>query len=189
MILRSKPVLRPFNYVVLFAAFAAGLPLIAQSIDSHIHGTAELNVAQTDRQVQIEFISPAINLLGFERAPDSAEESAHLNRVKTLLQSSSWLLGDALAECQMSTPTFTMPEFAAESHEHDAQEHAGPDTNSHADFHILYLFECAGTPLKEYRIRAFNHFDGIEKISVQWITASQQGLAELTASEPILLLE
>ena len=36
---------------------------------SHVHGNAELNVVLMEKQLQVEFVSPAINLLGFERPP------------------------------------------------------------------------------------------------------------------------
>ena len=49
--------------------------VIAQELGSHVHGLTELNVVIANQNVQIEFISPAINLLGFERASNSPEEN------------------------------------------------------------------------------------------------------------------
>ena len=45
--------------------------VIAQELGSHVHGLTELNLVIANQNVQIEFISPAINLLGFERASNS----------------------------------------------------------------------------------------------------------------------
>ena len=55
--------------------------VIAQELGSHVHGLTELNVVIVNQNVQIEFISPAINLLGFERASNSPEENKLFNEV------------------------------------------------------------------------------------------------------------
>ena len=89
--------------------------VIAQELGSHVHGLTELNLVITNQNVQIEFISPAINLLGFERASNSPEENKLFNEVLEDLQAAEWLLGDQLRDCQMSTPVFEAPEFG--SHE------------------------------------------------------------------------
>jgi hypothetical protein len=165
---------------------------MAQGLDSHVHGAAELNVAMLGEQLQLEFISPAMNLLGFERAPASTEETTLLQQVTTTLQSGEWLIGNALADCQMTLSLFEAPEYEADSHdhshEHDADEHDHSE-ESHADFHAQYLYDCADSPANSYRITAFSHFSGLEQITVQWITAARQGLAQLTASNSVLTLE
>ncbi|MCI5107915.1 MAG: DUF2796 domain-containing protein, partial [Pseudomonadales bacterium] len=165
---------------------------MAQGLDSHVHGVAELNLALLGEQLQLEFISPAMNLLGFERAPASAEESALLEQVTATLQNADWLIGDSLADCQMTVSLFETPEYDADSHDHDHEHDAdGHDHSeeSHANFHAQYLYDCADSPAKSYNISAFSHFNGLEQITVQWITAGQQGLAQLTAGNSVLNLE
>ena len=104
--------------------------VIAQELGSHVHGLTELNLVIANQNVQIEFISPAINLLGFERASNSPEENKLFNEVLEDLQAAEWLLGDQLEDCQMSTPVFEAPEFGShemseghEEHEHEHDEH------------------------------------------------------------------
>ncbi len=65
--------------------------VIAQELGSHVHGLTELNLVITNQNVQIEFISPAINLLGFERASNSPEENKLFNEVLEDLQAAEWL--------------------------------------------------------------------------------------------------
>lgn len=178
----------------LLTLIAGGQAALAQGLDSHVHGAAELNVALTGQQLQLEFISPAMNLLGYERAPTSAEESALLEQVTTTLQSGDWLIGDALANCQMTVPLFEVPEYGADSPDHDHEHDHDEDqydhnAESHADFHVQYLYDCASSPANSFQITAFSHFNGLEQITVQWITAGQQGLAQLTADNAVLNLE
>jgi hypothetical protein len=168
-----------------------------------VHGHAELNVVLAGQQIQIEFVSPAMNLLGFERAPASTEETDLLASVTAQLQTGEWLLGDALENCDMSLQLFEAPVFADHSREHHEHEHEedGHDEHehneaehevgaeAHAEFHVQYLYDCPAPPAREYRVTAFGRFSGLEEVTVQWIAERRQGLAELTAGNPLLTLE
>ena len=164
--------------------------VIAQELGSHVHGLTELNLVITNQNVQIEFISPAINLLGFERASNSPEENKLFNEVLEDLQAAEWLLSDQLEDCQMSTPVFEAPEFGShemseghEDHEHEDHEHEAGD---HADFRVQYLFDCRSAPPSNFTVTAFDRFVGIEEISVRWIVGRQQGVSNLTPSNATL---
>ena len=171
--------------------------VIAQELGSHVHGLTELNLVIANQNVQIEFISPAINLLGFERASNSPEENKLFNEVLEDLQAAEWLLGDQLRDCRMSTPVFEAPEFAShemseghEEHEHEHGEHEHEDhehvTGDHADFRVQYLFDCRSAPPNNFTVTAFDRFVGIEEISVRWIVGRQQGASNLTPSNATL---
>ena len=173
--------------------------VFAQELGSHVHGLTELNVVIVNQNVQIEFISPAINLLGFERASSSPEESQLFNQVIEDLRAAEWLLGDQLKDCQMSTPVFEAPEFGshemsegheAHEHEHEEHEHAHEDheheSGDHADFRVQYLFDCRSAPPSNFTVTAFDRFVGIEEISVRWIVGRQQGVSNLTSSNATL---
>ena len=178
--------------------------VIAQELGSHVHGLTELNLVITNQNVQIEFISPAINLLGFERASNSPEENKLFNEVLEDLQAAEWLLSDQLEDCQMSTPVFEAPEFGShemsegheehehehDEHEHEHDEHEHEDheheTGDHADFRVQYLFDCRSAPPSNFTVTAFDRFVGIEEISVRWIVRRQQGVSNLTPSNATL---
>ena len=169
--------------------------VLAQELGSHVHGLTELNVVIANQNVQIEFISPAINLLGFERASNSPEESKLFNEVLEDLQAAEWLLGDQLKDCQMSTPVFEAPEFAShemseghEEHEHEHEEHEH-EASDHADFRVQYLFDCQSAPPSDLNVTAFDRFMGIEEISVRWIVGRQQGVSNLTKNNAKLNFE
>ena len=169
--------------------------VIAQELGSHVHGLTELNLVIANQNVQIEFISPAINLLGFERASNSPEENKLFNEVLEDLQAAEWLLGDQLGDCQMSTPVFEAPEFGShemseghEDHEHEDHEHEDHEheAGDHADFRVQYLFDCRSAPPSNFIVTAFDRFVGIEEISVRWIVGRQQGVSNLTPSNATL---
>jgi len=134
-------------FVPLFAFFMlrTGSLVIAQETGSHVHGLTELNIVIVNRDLQIEFVSPAINLLGFERESTSPEETELLNEVVSKLQTAEWLLGNTLDSCQMSTPVFEAPSFAGHE-EHEDHEGHEDELETHADFRVQYLFNCRSAP-------------------------------------------
>ena len=193
----NKRLLAASGILLGLAAMPLQKSVIAQELGSHVHGLTELNLVITNQNVQIEFISPAINLLGFERASNSPEENKLFNEVLEDLQAAEWLLGDQLRDCQMSTPVFEAPEFGShemseghEEHEHEHDEHEEHEheheTGDHADFRVQYLFECRSAPPSNFTVTAFDRFVGIEEISVRWIVGRQQGVSNLTPSNATL---
>ena len=118
----------------------------AQSAVSHVHGNAELNVVLMGQQLQVEFVSPAINLLGFERPPNTDGESATLNNTIEKLQHGGWLIEAIPTACQLSTEEFEAPVYdehdsnehdheheSEHDHEHDSSEH---DAEAHSNFRV-----------------------------------------------------
>ena len=180
-------------FVPLFAFFMlrTGSLVIAQETGSHVHGLTELNIVVVSRDLQIEFVSPAINLLGFERESTSPEETELLNEVVSKLQTAEWLVGNTLDNCQMSTPVFEAPSFGGHEEHEDHEGHEGHEDEfeTHADFRVQYLFNCLSAPPAEIVVTAFDHFNGIEEISARWIVGRQQGLSQLTRGNTLLSLD
>ena len=188
----NKRLLKASGILLGLTAMPLQTSVIAQELGSHVHGLTELNLVIANQNVQIEFISPAINLLGFERASNSPEENKLFNEVLEDLQAAEWLLGDQLRDCQMSTPVFEAPEFGShemseghEEHEHEHEDHEH-ETGDHADFRVQYLFDCRSAPPSNFTVTAFDRFVGIEEISVRWIVGRQQGVSNLTPSNATL---
>lgn len=180
-------------FVPLFAFFMlrTGSLVIAQETGSHVHGLTELNIVVVSRDLQIEFVSPAMNLLGFERQSTSPEETELLNEVVSKLQTAEWLVGNTLDNCQMSTPVFEAPSFGGHEEHEDHEDHEGHEDEfeTHADFRVQYLFNCLSAPPAEIVVTAFDHFNGIEEISARWIVGRQQGLSQLTRGNTLLSLD
>lgn len=185
MFTTSKILLISCNILFLSILLLGDKEIFAQALERHVHGKAELNIVLVDRQLQLDFISPAMNLLGFEHAPISAREKAMWEKASTDLQTNDWLVGDAFAGCQAATVAFESPRYG------DAHEHVDKNqmTESHANFHIQYLLNCPMKPAAKFSITAFDRFTGVEEITVQWITETNQGLTRLTPTENTLILE
>ena len=103
-------------------------PAVAQ--EAHVHGLADLNLVRQGQQVQMEFLSPAANLLGFERPPASDEERALFSQVSESLESAEWLIGEALSGCQLTLTALELPEFGSDDHEHEHEGEHGHETKT-----------------------------------------------------------
>ena len=185
---------------LLLILIAGSSRTLAQSADSHVHGNAELNVVLMGQQLQVEFVSPAINLLGFERPPNTDEETATLNNTIEQLQRGGWLIEAFPTTCQLSTEEFEAPvydehESSEHDHEHESSEHdhehesSEHDAEAHSNFRVTYLYDCDSAPRKQLKMLAFDHYSGIETLTVQWIADQKQGYARLNKDNPVLDLE
>ena len=189
-----------FICALLLILIAGSSRTLAQSADSHVHGNAELNVVLMGQQLQVEFVSPAINLLGFERPPNTDEETATLNNTIEQLQRGGWLIEAISTACQLSTEEFEAPvyhehESSEHDHEHESSEHDHEHESSdhhaeaHSNFRVTYLYDCDSAPRKQLKMLAFDHYSGIQTLTVQWIADQKQGYARLNRDNPVLNLE
>ncbi len=185
---------------LLLISIAGSSRTLAQSANSHVHGNAELNVVLMGQQLQVEFVSPAINLLGFERPPNTDEETATLNNTIEQLQRGGWLIEAFPTTCQLSTEEFEAPvydehESSEHDHEHESSEHdhehetSEHNAEAHSNFRVTYLYDCESAPRKQLKMLAFDHYSGIETLTVQWIADQKQGYARLNRDNPVLNLE
>ena len=82
--------------------FATGIsPLFAsehehEQHEAHVHGEAQLLIAQEGNQLEIEFKSPAINIVGFEHKPSNAKQEASLEAAVATLKQPGQLFPDPL---------------------------------------------------------------------------------------------
>src|SRR5690606_41437008 len=72
-------------------------------LQAHVHGEARLDVALEGRLLELELHGPAVNFLGFERAPANAREQPRLNAVRDYLAQpeKAFALQPAYARCTL----------------------------------------------------------------------------------------
>lgn len=157
----------------------------AASQGAHVHGEATLNVVLEDNTLYIEFDSPAINLIGFEHAPNNEEQAAVFSNAKQMLAFAEHLFDFSTTTCLLENAEIEAPymknhEPADHQNHHEAQQ-------EHADFHASYIFQCGqAKDLTAISIKFFALFPGIQAIKAQWIFQGEQGAALLTADNHML---
>jgi len=180
---------RPLSFA-LAALLAA--PLAAQSQQAHVHGLAHADIAVEGGRVEIPLRATAYDLVGFERAPRDAAETAKINAARALLLDHARLWRFSVAAgCVAQAPVLEVPASAPvaadhaqghdhghehdhahghdHGHEHDkAGEHAG-----HVDWLARYRFDCARPEaLVAIDATVFEAVPGLQNLAVQLIDGS-----------------
>ncbi|MGB1157883.1 MAG: ZrgA family zinc uptake protein [Porticoccaceae bacterium] len=98
----------------------------SSSLDAHVHGLSELTIAMDNDVLEIQFASPAMNLLGFEYKASSQKEVATVKKVESLLLQHDQLFSLSNADCKhVSTSVDLSDQIDNDDHEYhdDHQEH------------------------------------------------------------------
>ena len=117
----------------LMPGLLLALPLMSFAQDKHVHGEAELTIALEGQSVAIEFKSPSANLLGFESAPQNAQELEAVNTVRTLLADYTNLVALNGGNCQQSSYNITGGVAAQLASHKDHDEHDHDKHEDHKD--------------------------------------------------------
>ena len=149
---------------------------------AHVHGVAELNVAVDADALLVELNTPAMNIVGFEHPPRTAEQRAAIDAARTQMADGAALfLPNPEAECVQTAHTVTLDLGEPEDHDHG---HDHGDKEVHADAHGEWAFTCAKpASLNQLDVRLFDIFPGKEKLRVQLVTSAGQRGAELTPEQ------
>jgi len=185
-------------------AIACSTPAIAQQ-SAHVHGFASINLAIDEEELQIEFVSPAESIVGFEYAPSNATERKAVADAIALLRDPAKLFGlPASAGCELhEVEAERHAEGEHEEHgEHDEDEHAKHDEHedehahedsnageSHSEFHARYHFDCKNAAIETIDLRLFETWPRIEEVRVQALTPRGQFGGNIVTSDPVIRLQ
>ena len=107
------------------------------NLDAHVHGLSELTIAMDDHFLDIEFASPAMNLLGFEYKASNDEDRATVKKVESLLLKPNQLFTLSDAACTHVKTTFDLSDHIdTEDHKQhqDHENHHGHEKHqAHTD--------------------------------------------------------
>jgi hypothetical protein len=161
--------------------FATAMPAASDDLfeehHAHEHGVATLEVAIEATRLAIQFRSPAMNLLGFEHRPRSAQEQATLSRALGWLRDPSTQFQPSNdAGCHVVKSEVTPPDWER-------------STTEHSEFAANYEFDCdRPAALRQLDVRLLQHLDADVKIEVQVASPEGQRSVELTRSKARLSL-
>lgn len=168
----------PLILATLFLATSAiaGEPAFEQH-GAHVHGEGKLMIAQDGNQLEMEFVSPGMNLVGFEHPPANPAQTDAVNAAIATLKQPLRLFGfPPAAGCK---PGKSDVHTSSEHHEHEGTDHDAREM--HSEFSASYHLECANTSqLDHIGINIFKLFPGTRVIDVQSITDQGQKQADLT---------
>ncbi|EHZ2643586.1 DUF2796 domain-containing protein [Vibrio parahaemolyticus] len=169
---------------------------------AHVHGHVEFNIAQDGSDLLLEITAPGADVVGFEHAPENAEQEKTLQHAVATLEDSNALFAiNPQAQCEIEevhvehTLGGQHEEHEHHDHEgHDHDEHAhhdhdgheGHDHSEHSDhgeFTVQYRFHCAQVgELSHIQTDWFNQFPSTESVNVNLFTDTTQSATNLTKS-------
>ena len=121
-----KPIL------MALAATSLAAPLMAQGkreMDAHVHGVSQALIAVEHGVVEINILSPGMDIVGFEYAASSdADKDAVEAAIRTLLIPENIVTLPEAAECRLG-------EVLSHMHGHDHEAGHGDDDDDHKEDH------------------------------------------------------
>ncbi|MBE4002132.1 DUF2796 domain-containing protein [Vibrio parahaemolyticus] len=174
---------------------------------AHVHGHVEFNIAQDGSDLLLEISAPGADVVGFEHAPENAEQEKTLQHaVATLEDSNAVFAINPQAQCEIEEvhvehslggqheehehhdhEGYDHDEHAHhdhDKHEHDGHEgHAHSEHSDHGEFTVQYRFHCAQVgELSRIQTDWFNQFPSTESVNVNLFTDTTQSATSLTKS-------
>ncbi len=111
-----------FYYKIVLIAFSCSF-LLSESLtakgsnntaahDVHLHGYAELTIALDSDLLEINFDSPAFNIVGFEHQPKSSKEIQRVSESQALLNSAKRIFSFKGTNCTLKNSEVSIENFA-----------------------------------------------------------------------------
>ncbi|TOH58037.1 zinc-binding protein [Vibrio parahaemolyticus] len=174
---------------------------------AHVHGHVEFNIAQDGSDLLLEVTAPGADVVGFEHAPENAEQEKTLQHAVATLEDSNALFAiNSQAQCEIEE-VHVEHSLGGQHEEHEHHDHEGHDHDEHAhhdhdkhdhdgheghdhsehsdhgEFTAQYRFHCAQVgELSRIQTDWFNQFPSTESVNVNLFTDTTQSAISLTKS-------
>ena len=206
--------MRPFSLVLLATVVAT--PALAQDqrdLDAHVHGVSTLQIAVEEGMVEMNLLSPGVDIVGFEyEASSEDDKDAVETAIRQFLRPEELVTLPEGAGCRLTEVVAHLDtgdhedEMHAEHvdgesmhdeaetaeiaddpvHEDEHVDEAGAE---HSAFHVIYGYACENPDaLTTVSFPFFERFENAGEIEVQYATEAGAGTAELTGAAPELSL-
>ncbi|MBM4835815.1 DUF2796 domain-containing protein [Vibrio parahaemolyticus] len=174
---------------------------------AHVHGHVEFNIAQDGSDLLLEITAPGADVVGFEHAPENAEQEKTLQHAVATLEDSNALFAiNPQAQCEIEE-VHVEHSLGGQHEEHEHHDHEGHDHDEHAhhdhdkhdhdgheghdhsehsdhgEFTVQYRFHCAQVgELSHIQTDWLNQFPSTESVNVNLFTDTTQSATSLTKS-------
>jgi hypothetical protein len=193
-------------FITLLAVFPfANAEHVSKSLEAHVHGLSKLTVAMDTKSLEIQLVSPAMNLVGFEHKATSKQDIVAVKKAELILGQQDSLFLIAGGDCEHLSSSIDSGDLLEtdghhddhddhEKHndhddhdkhdEHHAHDHHNENDHkeSHSEMVASYSYSCNdSSKLSSIKVSLFESFPGIETINAMWVMPSNQGSVRLTA--------
>jgi hypothetical protein len=105
----------------------------AESLDAHVHGLSELTIAMDAKTIELQLISPAMNLVGFEHKASSKQDIAAVKQAELILGQHNSLFLIAGGDCEHLSTSIDSDDLLESDNHHD--DHDDHDKHNDHDDH------------------------------------------------------
>lgn len=151
-----------------------GLTLLAASPilwaqHHHSHGEAQLYLTYSNATLTIEFISPAMDILGFEGDASSKTQTEAIAKLQQTLRTADALFTLSGSECTLQS------QHSKVTHaEHSEVTHA-----EHSEVQAHYQFTCDKEQAPAITLTLFDHFPSLHRVEGFAVIDKEQQYREL----------
>lgn len=170
--------------IVKSILFVLGLASCCAVAQPHMHGKAELFIAQDDEKWQLQFTLPAADVFGFEHRPMSQKQRAQVVAQKAILKNVTKLV-NIPSNCKIETQDIEVPEMINEHHHEQKHAHGHGNQNNHSkhtDVEVTILLTCDAV-ISELSLTVFSSFPSLQLLNVIWALTTEQGQSEASPSK------
>lgn len=93
------------------------------ALSKHVHGLAELTIVNEGNTLELELVSPAANLWGFERAPKNPQETKTIKDAIAKLEKPSQFLSIKNSQCRVANVTHSVDTSMIDGNESNSTSH------------------------------------------------------------------
>ncbi|CAH6814013.1 Zinc-binding protein [Vibrio chagasii] len=103
-----------------------------RSHGAHVHGQVEVNIAQDGQELLVEVTAPGADVVGFEHAPETAEQKKVFEQAIAQLNKPDELFSFNNANCTLKFKSVSNT-LESDHDEHEGHDHAEHDHDDHKD--------------------------------------------------------
>jgi len=181
-----------------FASFVIHAEKTKNNLEAHVHGVSELMIVAEGSELEIQFKSPAMNLVGFEHKAKSSKDIATVEKAASTLRQHDALFLMSDTNCkQMNTSVDLSKIIDADHHDNDHKDNSKDDEHeshaehdgNHSEIMVTYHYHCQeSSSLPSITVNLFEFFTGIEEINTMWVNQTGQGAITLRHNNRIINL-
>ena len=169
-----------------------------RQVDKHEHGVGELNIATEGDVIELEFMIPGADIVGFEYVAKSDADIASIKKaLQTFENYENIFTLPTNSRCQLTEKQVALKEDEDDHDDHeghdDHDEHDEHDEHAeenHNEFYAKYSFECGDTKaINKLEFPYFSTFPNSGELEVQFISSIGSVSFEVEAEEPSINID
>ena len=178
--------------VIASLAIFAAFPALAEQAEHrhlgpHVHGQGTLDIAIEGKKIEMELVSPGMDIVGFEHVATTDDQKAAVEKAKGKLADVLNVFQlPAAAKCKTETANVESRKETHQPGEKDDDDDK-PGEPQHSEFHATYTITCeAPENITGMKTAYFSDFAGGQLLNVNVTTSKGQTQAQMTREKPTL---